>query len=122
MGTSKVYILDKYFNELQKFWDTEKRLQGNSHTLLKQPFCKERKSDQLKVVISLFTLQCIGGCKGHCVLLDDGANDDVDLLPSVFNHRTIWKVLADRTIWKVLADVSFKQYKWVLKDWRNIHI
>ena len=29
MGTSKVYILDKYFNELQKFWDTEKRLQGN---------------------------------------------------------------------------------------------
>ena len=31
MGTSKVYILDKYFNELQKFWDTEKRLQGNSH-------------------------------------------------------------------------------------------
>ena len=28
MGTNKVYILDKYFNELQKFWDTEKRLQG----------------------------------------------------------------------------------------------
>jgi len=27
MGTNKVYILDKYFNELQKFWDTEKRLQ-----------------------------------------------------------------------------------------------
>ena len=26
---SKVFILDKYFNELQKFWDTEKRLQGN---------------------------------------------------------------------------------------------
>ena len=43
MGTSKVYILDKYFNELQKFWDTEKRLQGNSHTLLKQQLCKERK-------------------------------------------------------------------------------
>ena len=28
MGTNKVFILDKYFNELQKFWDTEKRLQG----------------------------------------------------------------------------------------------
>ena len=27
-GMSKVYILDKYFHELQKFWDTEKRLQG----------------------------------------------------------------------------------------------
>ena len=29
MGTNKVFILDKYFSELQKFWDTEKRLQGN---------------------------------------------------------------------------------------------
>jgi hypothetical protein len=29
MGTNKVFILDKYFNELQKFWDTEKRLQGD---------------------------------------------------------------------------------------------
>ncbi len=28
LGISKVYILDKYFTELQKFWDTEKRLQG----------------------------------------------------------------------------------------------
>ena len=28
LGISKVFILDKYFNELQKFWDTEKRLQG----------------------------------------------------------------------------------------------
>ena len=55
MGTSKVYILDKYFNELQKFWDTEKRLQGNSHTMLKQQSVKKEKSDQLKVV-SLFTL------------------------------------------------------------------
>lgn len=30
LGMSKVYILDKYFNELQKFWDTEKRLQGKN--------------------------------------------------------------------------------------------
>ena len=27
-GMSKVFILDKYFSELQKFWDTEKRLKG----------------------------------------------------------------------------------------------
>ena len=28
VGMSKVFMLDKYFTELQKFWDTEKRLQG----------------------------------------------------------------------------------------------
>ncbi len=28
LGLSKVFILDKYFSELQKFWETEKRLQG----------------------------------------------------------------------------------------------
>ena len=28
-GMSKVFMLDKYFSELQKFWATEKRLQGN---------------------------------------------------------------------------------------------
>lgn len=28
IGMSKVFILDKYFNELQKFWDTENRLKG----------------------------------------------------------------------------------------------
>lgn len=28
LGLSKVFILDKYFTELQKFWDTEKKLQG----------------------------------------------------------------------------------------------
>lgn len=26
---SKVFILDKYFKELQKFWETEKKLQGS---------------------------------------------------------------------------------------------
>ena len=30
LGLSKVFILDKYFSELQKFWETEKRLQGKS--------------------------------------------------------------------------------------------
>jgi len=29
IGLSKVFILDKYFKELQKFWETEKKLQGN---------------------------------------------------------------------------------------------
>ncbi len=28
IGLAKVFILDKYFSELQKFWETEKRLQG----------------------------------------------------------------------------------------------
>ena len=28
VGMSKVFMLDKYFSELQKFWETEKRLQG----------------------------------------------------------------------------------------------
>lgn len=30
LGLSKVFILDKYFTELQKFWETEKKLQGKS--------------------------------------------------------------------------------------------
>lgn len=31
LGLSKVFILDKYFTELQKFWETEKKLQGMSN-------------------------------------------------------------------------------------------
>lgn len=30
VGHSKVFILDKYFTELQKFWETEIKLQGNA--------------------------------------------------------------------------------------------
>jgi hypothetical protein len=30
LGLSKVFILDKYFTELQKFWETEKKLQGKA--------------------------------------------------------------------------------------------
>lgn len=30
LGLSKVFILDKYFTELQKFWETERKLQGKS--------------------------------------------------------------------------------------------
>lgn len=32
LGLSKVFILDKYFTELQKFWETEKKLQGERRT------------------------------------------------------------------------------------------
>ena len=28
IGLSKVFILDKYFTELQKFWETERKVQG----------------------------------------------------------------------------------------------
>ena len=37
-GMSKVFILDKYFNELQKFWDTEKRLKGKPIFFFKEDF------------------------------------------------------------------------------------
>ena len=30
IGLSKVFILDKYFTELQKFWETERKVQGNN--------------------------------------------------------------------------------------------
>ena len=31
IGLSKVFILDKYFTELQKFWETERKVQGNNN-------------------------------------------------------------------------------------------
>lgn len=34
LGLSKVFILDKYFTELQKFWETEKKLQGREEKFL----------------------------------------------------------------------------------------
>lgn len=34
LGLSKVFILDKYFTELQKFWETEKKLQGKCRHLI----------------------------------------------------------------------------------------
>ncbi|XP_074028555.1 unconventional myosin-IXb-like dachs isoform X2 [Leptinotarsa decemlineata] len=33
LGLSKVFILDKYFTELQKFWETENKVQGDAPTL-----------------------------------------------------------------------------------------
>lgn len=38
LGLSKVFILDKYFTELQKFWETEKKLQGKSDISLHVTF------------------------------------------------------------------------------------
>ena len=37
LGLSKVFILDKYFTELQKFWETEKKLQGTLSLSLSAP-------------------------------------------------------------------------------------
>jgi len=37
LGISKVFILDKYFTELQKFWDTEKKLQGKGKIFFETP-------------------------------------------------------------------------------------
>lgn len=34
LGLSKVFILDKYFAELQKFWETERKLQGEPRLFL----------------------------------------------------------------------------------------
>ena len=43
LGLSKVFILDKYFTELQKFWETEKKLQGTPLGIaLDRPFRFER--------------------------------------------------------------------------------
>lgn len=38
IGLSKVFILDKYFKELQKFWQTEKMLQGMWINIIKYFF------------------------------------------------------------------------------------
>lgn len=35
IGLSKVFILDKYFNELSKYWETEIKLQGTFYFILK---------------------------------------------------------------------------------------
>lgn len=40
LGLSKVFILDKYFTELQKFWETEKKLQGERIFNSVSPFSK----------------------------------------------------------------------------------
>ena len=45
-GMSKVYILDKYFHELQKFWETEKRLQGKYLSLGLQSIVRRRITSQ----------------------------------------------------------------------------
>lgn len=52
LGLSKVFILDKYFTELQRFWETEKKLQGesspvppSSHPRPAPARCRPRDSD-----------------------------------------------------------------------------
>ena len=46
IGLSKVFILDKYFTELQKFWETERKVQGIF---------------SLFVVVNLMEQNCVSG-------------------------------------------------------------
>lgn len=39
IGLSKVFILDKYFNELSKYWETEIKLQGTLRLYSNSNFC-----------------------------------------------------------------------------------
>ena len=55
LGISKVFILDKYFNELQKFWDTEKRLQGKTLQYLSIYSQNERR----QIILFSFTRMLI---------------------------------------------------------------
>ena len=70
IGTSKVFILDKYFSELQKFWDTEKRLKGKKETTTSHFFraffscvgkmidiktCAEKIAELGKLIIKAFS-------------------------------------------------------------------
>ena len=48
-GMSKVFILDKYFNELQKFWDTEKRLKGKPIFFLRKFLTSVRVSSEARI-------------------------------------------------------------------------
>lgn len=48
IGLSKVFILDKYFTELQKFWETERKVQGTRH-LTNSPH------SQLRVIITILS-------------------------------------------------------------------
>ena len=65
-GMSKVFILDKYFNELQKFWDTEKRLKGKqSQIFFKFNFSLRFERSENRVAflpseaINVYSLECI---------------------------------------------------------------
>ena len=70
VGLSKVFILDKYFTELQKFWETEKRLQGkkkDTHTYIyayeKNEFADDTERLETrrgKRVVRSFCSVCLG--------------------------------------------------------------
>lgn len=55
LGLSKVFILDKYFTELQKFWETEKKLQGKRLSVIQHiniTVEKTAEEIQLKIFLS----------------------------------------------------------------------
>lgn len=57
LGLSKVFILDKYFTELQKFWETEKKLQGERAQSAPRPALASRpppRGDGIVMIITFF--------------------------------------------------------------------
>ena len=61
VGLSKVFILDKYFTELQKFWETERKLQGNLLSIM---------STMSTYVIRVFVASvCVSVCEKQVVSL-----------------------------------------------------
>lgn len=58
LGLSKVFILDKYFTELQKFWETEKKLQGERATPPDPaPHRTARACDSIVMIITFFVFE-----------------------------------------------------------------
>lgn len=70
LGLSKVFILDKYFTELQKFWETEKKLQGvcSVSMIHKKSINSNGFYQLLKKRNNLFRL-FLGGCMFNFVFI-----------------------------------------------------
>lgn len=73
LGLSKVFILDKYFTELQKFWETEKKLQGEPppppHRAFVVAFCVVSEARKLRVCMCV----CVRPRSLHCFLFGNEA-------------------------------------------------
>ncbi|KAJ8716375.1 hypothetical protein PYW08_013660 [Mythimna loreyi] len=59
LGLSKVFILDKYFTELQRFWETEKKLQACSEMHSRGSEAR-RDRPQLRLLRYIFIM------RAHC--------------------------------------------------------
>ena len=83
IGLSKVFILDKYFTELQKFWETERKVQGIPNNKIKT--------------------QLVCACRSSfiCPFLFSGVRSRDDtrwLLHTHWNHRLDWFATVSITI------------------------